>query len=379
MKKVVMFSGPTHEIPPLKGAAVQTWMYEVSKRIIKYQTHIISIDFGYYPLKEFQEGVYFHRVRFSRVYKRIFQKILGWDVMSYNKRVFNLIKEINPDIVHIHNYYRSFEVVNWLREFNPDIKIILHMHNETDKFKRGYPEVDAFFGCSNYIVEKYKSLINTPYFQTIYNGVDMEVVEKTKKYESIIKNAYKKENEINVCYFGRISPEKGVEKFINLANEMKDYKNYKFHLFGEISTRGDRNDFYKKLLNFVKENDLNVNFYDYIPPHKIHYAYEIADFIVVPSEFEEPFGMVALEALAHEKFLIASYKGGMKEFVDEKNAFVIKDYDNFEKEAKKILLNYENLDKTVLQNAYETAKKFDWMNIALKVEGEYDKIDKFKG
>ena len=77
MKKVVIFGSDVHEIPPTKGAAVQTWIDETAKRLIKYQPHIISIAHDFYPIKEFKDGVFFHRIRFSKIYKRIFQKILG--------------------------------------------------------------------------------------------------------------------------------------------------------------------------------------------------------------------------------------------------------------------------------------------------------------
>ena len=75
MKKVVMFAGPYHPIPPIKGAAVETWIYEVSKRLIRYQPYIISIGSPFYPEKEFKEGIFFYRINFGRVYKRVFQKI----------------------------------------------------------------------------------------------------------------------------------------------------------------------------------------------------------------------------------------------------------------------------------------------------------------
>jgi len=378
MKKVVMFAGAIHSIPPIKGAAVESWIDEVSKRIISYQTHIISLDNEFLPLKEFKNGVYYHRIRFSRVYKRIFQKILGWDVYSYNKRVFDIIKEINPDIVHIHNYYGSKEIVKWIRSFNHKIKIILHMHNESNKFiKYSYPKVDAFIGCSNYIVDSYRNIIKSNKFKTIYNGVDIDKFTSIQKYEDDIKNILKKEKDnINICYFGRISPEKGIEEFVNLAILFKNNKKYKFYCFGEISRSGNRRKFYDNLLNKIETSELsNIQFFDYIPPQKINLAYNFADIIIVPSKFNEPFGMVALEALAAKKIVIASKKGGLVEFLSNKNSFLVENYNKFAEEAKEIILNLdEKKEKQLKEEAYKTANNFNWFNIAFSLEGFYNEL-----
>ena len=76
MKKVVYISNFS-PIPPIKGAAVQTWINEVAKRLMFFEPHTISIDDEFLPLKEYKDGVFHHRIHISRVYERIFQKILG--------------------------------------------------------------------------------------------------------------------------------------------------------------------------------------------------------------------------------------------------------------------------------------------------------------
>lgn len=43
MKKVVMIAPPFYSIPPNKGAAVEWWIYQVSKRLTQYERHVISI------------------------------------------------------------------------------------------------------------------------------------------------------------------------------------------------------------------------------------------------------------------------------------------------------------------------------------------------
>ena len=378
MKKIVMFSGPHHEIPPIKGAAIETWINEVSKRIIGYETHIISISHPFLPIQEFKDGIYYHRINFSKVYKRIFQKILGWDILSYQKRIINLIKKLNPDIVHIHNFANSLEIVEEIRKFNKSCKVILHMHNENNYFKKNkYPNLEAFIACSKYLMKFYNNTIDANYKKVVYNGVDIEKFTHDAYIKKSLNLSLKKKgDEINICYFGRISPEKGVDKIVELAKLFKDHKKYNFFCFGEISKSGDRKTYFDDLLNKIEQyNADNIKFSNYITSSKINLAYDCADIVIIPSKFEEPFGMVALEALASGKIVIASKRGGMIEFLDNKNSIIIEDYENFASKAKEIILNLtKNQIDDIKQNALHTAKEFDWINIAINTERLYNEL-----
>jgi glycosyltransferase involved in cell wall biosynthesis len=52
-----------------------------------------------------------------------------------------------------------------------------------------------------------------------------------------------------------------------------------------------------------------------IPPEKMHLYYSLADLVVIPSQFKEPFCMVAIEAMGARKPVLVSTRGGMVEFV----------------------------------------------------------------
>ncbi|MCV5491217.1 glycosyltransferase, partial [Escherichia coli] len=54
-----------------------------------------------------------------------------------------------------------------------------------------------------------------------------------------------------------------------------------------------------------------------IPPEKMHCYYPLADLVVIPSQFQEPFCMVAIEAMGAGKPVLVSTRGGMTEFVKE--------------------------------------------------------------
>jgi len=249
-----MIPPPFHTVPPLKGAAVETWIDEVSKRIISYEMHIISIGSNYLAKNSFSEGVYYHRITFSKIYKRIFQNILGWDVHSYNKRVINIIKEVNPDLVHIHNYRDANEIIKWLKKFRPDVKILYHMHNRFEGIEENIAESDCFVVCSRALEKEYtESRDPDKKTRVLYNGADTERFEnifyKNRKY---IRKRFTPEH-INVCYFGRLSPEKGADKFIELAEMLKEDSRFMFYCIGEIPAHSLRRKFYTELVKRVRK------------------------------------------------------------------------------------------------------------------------------
>jgi UDP-N-acetylglucosamine:(glucosyl)LPS alpha-1,2-N-acetylglucosaminyltransferase len=379
-KKVLMFAMPVHPIPPLKGAAVETWMYEVSKRLLSFEPHIISIGTPYYSEKEYKDGIYFHRINFSSLYKRIFQKMTKLDPLSYPKRILRIINEVNPDIVHIHNTFEWALPV--IQKLNKEIKTILHFHNEINVDKEIL--IDAFAGCSNYITELHKknSKIKAKQYKCLYNGVDLG---KFKPYwevleirENIRKRFNIKNNEFVVLFVGRVSPEKGVEHFIDIAIRFRDVKNIKFFIIGEISKKGSRYEYAKGIIQKASSLKDKIIFTDVFPPSKMHLIYLIGDVIILPSNFEEPFGMVAIEAMASGLPVIARQKGGLKEFIkDGVNGFFIKEDRIIENSLNLIqdLINDKNLRERISRNGRETVEKFfSWDKIAENTENFYREL-----
>ena len=129
MKKIVMVAAPVHPVPPRKGAAVEWWMYQVSRRLTGFEPHIVCISTDDYPDEERRDGIFFHRIRMGRLYKRLFQKITRLDPWSYARRAATLIDRIKPDIVHIHNAPRLIREIREASRWR-QARDVLHMHNE---------------------------------------------------------------------------------------------------------------------------------------------------------------------------------------------------------------------------------------------------------
>ncbi|MDA8913605.1 glycosyltransferase [Amylibacter sp.] len=70
--------------------------------------------------------------------------------------------------------------------------------------------------------------------------------------------------------------------------------------------------------------------------------YNSVDIFLVPSEWDEPFGRVPVEALLHECPVLVSSKGGLPESVFNETKLIVKDGSivEWEKEINDVFLNY---------------------------------------
>jgi glycosyltransferase involved in cell wall biosynthesis len=101
-----------------------------------------------------------------------------------------------------------------------------------------------------------------------------------------------------------------------------------------------------------------------------------ADVSVVPSLFE-PFGIVALEAMAAQSPVVASDTGGLSEII-EHDVTGVKVFpnnpDSLAWGITKVLLD-ENYAKYVRANAYKKVQeKFDWAKIAHQTKSIYEGV-----
>jgi glycosyltransferase involved in cell wall biosynthesis len=102
----------------------------------------------------------------------------------------------------------------------------------------------------------------------------------------------------------------------------------------------------------------------------------VADVSVVPSLFE-PFGIVALEAMAAQSPVVASDTGGLSEII-EHDVTGVKVYSNNPDSLawgiNKVLLD-GNYAKSLRENAFRRVQeRYDWAKIALQTKRIYEGV-----
>ena len=109
------------------------------------------------------------------------------------------------------------------------------------------------------------------------------------------------------CFLGRLSPEKGVETLLHAWQEI----NLQLYLVGD----GESREFLQNSCR--KMNLTQVDFMGWQPHSEMFLILKQAQFLVVPSEWYEPFGYVVIEAFACGVPVIVSNIGGLAELVTD--------------------------------------------------------------
>jgi glycosyltransferase involved in cell wall biosynthesis len=226
--------------------------------------------------------------------------------------------------------------------------------------------------CSNYMVSHVRWTFGLPEDKLVMvpNGVDIVVYSKNDDLSSFRSKFALPEEKI-VLFVGRLVYEKGVHVFVNAIPKVLGKVNAKFIIVGN----GYMKD---QLSNIVKNMGFahKVMFTGFVDDDTLRKLQKCADVSVVPSLFE-PFGIVALEAMAAKSPVVVSDTGGLSEIVDH-DVTGVKVYpenpDSLAWGITKVLLNdaYANWIRT---NAYKKIQeKYDWNKIAQQTETVYETI-----
>ncbi|MFL5834086.1 MAG: glycosyltransferase family 4 protein, partial [Solirubrobacterales bacterium] len=121
--------------------------------------------------------------------------------------------------------------------------------------------------------------------------------------------------------------------------------------------------------------DEHGTFMGWIGDDVLHSLYRIADLCVVPSIYE-PFGIVALEAMASGVPCIVADTGGLREVVPHEEAglrFRAHDPEALAEVAIRVLSDDE-LGRRLVAEAYEHLRRFDWGDVAEQTAAVYAEL-----
>jgi glycogen(starch) synthase len=228
--------------------------------------------------------------------------------------------------------------------------------------------------CSDYMVQHVKWAFGLPTdkLMMIPNGVNTEVYKKNEKEDlARFRKKYALPEEKIVLFVGRLVYEKGVHVLVNAAPKVLEKTNAKFIIVGN----GYMKD---QLLNIVNSTGLahKVMFTGFVDDDTLRKLQRCADVSVVPSLFE-PFGIVALEAMAARSPVVVSDTGGLSEIVNH-DVDGVKVYtgnpDSLAWGITRVLTN-EQYANTIRTNAYQKILgKYNWEKIGQQTKNLYENV-----
>lgn len=192
---------------------------------------------------------------------------------------------------------------------------------------------------------------------TVGNGLNItDILSKIKK-----NGKTKQKNQI--CYFGRITPTKGVLDLPKILSKILiKYPNYKLHLVGHANP---------EFLNIMKKKFIHyhcldkVIYHGYVEDYYNVYRIILESNVCVFTSYEEGWGISLFEAIMCQRPIVA-YNLPIYKNLFGSNLITVKlgDTDKFAKSIIKIIDNPRS--KKIINSihkCYLTAKKYDWKHV----------------
>jgi len=299
------------------------------------------------------------------------------------KQVKKIIKQISPDVVHVHNlhYYLSYACLKIAKKYSRAVFLTAHdvmlFHygkivesiNPNDlsipktlyykispgqlikRYKKRYNPlrniiikyylkyVDKIFSISHVLKD---ALLQNGIknIEVIHNGID-EVQWQVS--DEKLNNFKKKHNLFNkkiVFFGGRLSDLKGGEKIINameiVTEQISD---------AVLLVAGRKDNYTQKMLKLAKSKNVSLILTGWIDGNDLKSAYQSSHIIVTPSIYLDPFNLINIEGMACKKPVVGTCFGGTPEIiVDNKTGYIVNPFDT-KTMAEKIIDLLKNPDK----------------------------------
>jgi len=321
--KIVMLSW---EFPPRTVGGLARHVNDLSRALARLgqNVHVITCPAPETPSYQLLEGVHVHRVDQSLLTSKDFMEWVGQLNVGMVELAGELMGGEPFDLVHAHDWLVGDAAITLRDRYGLPLVATIHateygrnrgIHNE---LQQRIHQLDARFAlqatrvicCSNYMANEVNTLFKVPrsIVHVLPNGVDPSNLGRPKQLVPGKPDTVSGEK--TVFFIGRLVPEKGVQVLLEAIALLLPHIPELKLLVGGIGP------YEAYLRSKVRELGLNdrVAFLGYLDESRRNQYLKLADVAVFPSLYE-PFGIVALEAMAAQVPVIVSDTGGLSEVV----------------------------------------------------------------
>jgi glycosyltransferase involved in cell wall biosynthesis len=207
-------------------------------------------------------------------------------------RVLANLSKLKLDIIHNHIGWRF---IPFAQQLSVPVVTTLHKPPGIDYEKlmyTTYPQ-HPYISISN---SQRQSLPELNYIATVYNGIDVDHF------------TFKNEPGSYLAFLGRMSPEKGPKQAIEVAKEF----NMPLKMAAKVDTV-DKEYFTKEIEPLI--DDQQIQFVGEIGPEQKSDFLSNAYALLAPIQWEEPFGLFMVEAMACGTPVVALKRGSVPEII----------------------------------------------------------------
>lgn len=377
-KKIAILTSGIRPVPAVQGGAVENLVeayLDYNERQKLYDITVYSVwHNGLLQIPQ-QKGTtltHYHYIdvnsRWNRLRKAIYLRLHGREyyhdtVEFFFEEAYRHLKRQNYDVIVVEN--RPGYVLK-LRQ-RTSVPIVVHLHNDflniqTRAGSDIYESSTRIICVSDYIVARVKTLKNNiNKCLTVYNAID---INRFYHAQPESRSSYGfKEGDIVLAYSGRLTEEKGILELIKAVRLVNLQKDVKLLVIGanDYGDHARENTFTQQLKIEAEELKGKIVFTGYVDYRQIPSLLKMANIAVIPSMWEEPFGLTVVEAMAAGLPLITTRSGGIPEICEGVARIVDK---------KNVV---ENMAEAILEIAENTKLRHDMAKKSITRSNDFNK------
>jgi glycogen(starch) synthase len=380
------------EYPPIVEGGLGRHVRKLSENLARQgvEVHVLTRGAREHPLEETRAGVHVHRVAEPGFPKDDLEAFVGWvDDMNAHMRDAGrrVCQRFDFDLIHGHDWLVAKACQSLSRSAGLPYLTTIHAteygrhQGWVGKHPQSYihriearmaKRADGVICCSHYMCGHVADVfgIDEARVDVIPNGIDPEDLVAVDDLAAL-RARFAEPDQRLVLLIGRLVYEKGFQVALDaLPGVIRRLGDVRFVVAGSGTHEAELRKQARRL-GLMKHG----TFLGWIGDDVLHSLYRIADLCVVPSLYE-PFGIVALEAMASGVPCIVADTGGLREVVPNFEVglrFRGGSARHLATMMERVLSDAELRDRLVTE-ASEHVLRFDWADVATQTRAVYERL-----
>ncbi|MBV9917725.1 MAG: glycosyltransferase family 4 protein [Solirubrobacterales bacterium] len=378
------------EYPPVIEGGLGRHVRKLSEHLVRdgVEVHVLTRGGGSLPREDERHGVFVHRVPEPPFPKDLGAFVRWVDAMNADMRALGreLCDRFEFDLVHSHDWLvagaaeavakqvaRPWLVTVHATEFGRHQGWVQeHPQSHIHAVERAMVRrADRVITCSRYMRSHVARVfgVRSNRIDVIQNGLDPRDLEPVAEDLGELRARYAARDQLLVLLVGRLVYEKGFHLALDaLAPLVRRRRDVRYVVAGTGTAEAE-----------LKRQALRLGltrhgtFLGWVGDDMLHSLYRVADLCIVPSIYE-PFGLVALEAMASGCLCVVADTGGLREVVPGDGTvglrFPSRDSDALGKVLEDVLTDDATRAQLVAE-ARDHVLRFDWGEVARQTRSVY--------
>ena len=319
------------EYPPVIEGGLGRHVRKLSEHLVRegVEVHVLTRGGGHLPVEEERHGVLVHRVC-EPAFPKDPSAFVRWvEEMNADMRElgFELCERLRFDLVHSHDWLVAGAAQQIARGIERPWLVTVHAteFGRHQGWVQNHPQshihaaeramvrsADRVITCSRYMRSHVSTVfgVSPRRVTVVQNGIDPRDLEPVVPDLPGLRARYAEPDQRLVLLVGRLVYEKGFHLALDaLAPVIRQLGDVRFVVAGTGTAEAELKRQARRL-GLTRHG----SFLGWVGDDMLHSLYRVADLCIVPSIYE-PFGLVALEAMASGCLCVVADTGGLREVV----------------------------------------------------------------